>query len=173
MPLYPFGEHTPQVAPDAFVAPGAHLIGQVRVESEASIWFNAVLRGDVDAIVIGARSNVQDGSVLHADSGLPLTVGRDVTVGHSVILHGCTIEDEALIGMGAIVLNGAVVERGALVAAGALVPERARIPAGHLAVGVPARVLRPLNDAERERMAHGLRVYIERARLYRERLGGV
>lgn len=168
---YPYEEAEPFVAEDAFVAPGAALIGRVRVEREASVWFNAVLRGDIERIVVGPRSNVQDGAVLHTDAGFPLRIGAEVTVGHGAILHGCTVEDGALIGMGAIVLNGAVVEAGALVAAGALVPEGARIPAGHLALGVPARVVRPLTEAERERIATGVRHYVERARRYRQRLG--
>jgi len=134
--LYRYAEHTPTVAADAFVAPGARLIGQVEIGPEASVWFNAVLRGDVEPIRIGPRSNVQDGTIMHTDDGFPLSVGTAVTIGHGVILHGCTIEDEALIGMGAVVLNGARVGRGALVGAGALVPEGVEIPAGHLALGI-------------------------------------
>jgi len=168
--LYSHAGHTPTVAPDAFVAPGAHLIGRVEIGPQASVWFNAVLRGDVEPIRIGPRSNVQDGTVMHTDAGFPLWVGAGVTIGHGVILHGCTIEDEALIGMGAVVLNGACIGRGALVGAGALVPEGAEIPPGVLALGVPARVVRPLTDAERERIRHGVEHYVERARAYREAL---
>lgn len=167
MPLYSWEGETPVVAPDAYVAPGAHVIGRVRIEAGASVWFNAVLRGDNEPIVIGPRANIQDGCVLHTDPGFPLTVGADVTVGHAAILHGCTVEDGALIGMGAVVLNGAVVERGALVAAGALVPEGARVPAGHVAMGVPARVVRPVSEAERAVMAAGAAHYVERARAFR------
>lgn len=171
MNLYSYADHTPTIAADAFVAPGAHLIGRVDIGPEASVWFNAVLRGDVEPIRIGPRSNVQDGAIMHTDDGFPLSVGADVTIGHGVILHGCTIEDEALIGMGAVVLNGARIGRGALVGAGALVPEGAEIPAGHLALGVPARVIRPLTDAERERMRYGVQHYVDRARAYRQSLG--
>lgn len=167
MTLYPWRGHVPRVAESAFVAPGAVLVGRVEVHDEASIWFHAVLRGDIEPIVVGPRSNVQDGCVLHTDEGFPLRLGAGVTVGHRAVLHGCTVEDGALIGMGAVVLNGAVVERGALVGAGALVPEGARIPAGHLALGVPARVVRPLDEATRRRMELGVEHYVARAREWR------
>ena len=167
MRLVPYEGSLPVVAPDAFVAPGACLIGRVELHAGASVWYNAVLRGDVEPIVIGPRSNVQDCTVMHTDLGFPLQVGADVTIGHGAILHGCTVEDGALIGMGAVVLNGARVGRGALVAAGALVPEGAEIPPGQLAMGVPARVVRPLTEAERERMRAGVRLYVERAQRHR------
>jgi carbonic anhydrase/acetyltransferase-like protein (isoleucine patch superfamily) len=140
MPLYALGEQQPQVADDAFVAPTAVLIGAVRVASEASVWFGAVLRADFDRIEIGEGSCVQDNAVIHVAGGLPTIVGRDVTVGHAAMLEGCTVEDGALISMGAIVLQRAVVGAGALVAAGSVVREGQEIPPGVVAAGVPAAV---------------------------------
>lgn len=160
----------PQIAPSAFVAPGAFLIGRVIVEDGASIWFNAVLRGDNEPIVIGPRSNVQDLTVMHTDIGYPLRIGSNVTIGHRAILHGCTIEDNSLIGMGAVILNGARVGEGALIGAGALVPEGAEIPAGHLAIGVPARVVRPLSEQEQQRLLAAAASYADRAQQYRQQL---
>ena len=135
---------TPQVADDAFIAPTAVLIGDVTVESGASVWFGAVLRGDNSAIVIGAGSNVQDNCVIHCADGLPTIVGRNVTVGHMAMLEGCVIGDGSLVGMGAIVLQRATVGANALVAAGAVVGEGMEIPDGVLAAGVPATVKKQL-----------------------------
>lgn len=152
MNLYSHAGHTPTVAPDAFVAPGAHLIGRVEIGPQASVWFNAVLRGDVEPIRIGPRSNVQDGTVMHTDAGFPLWVGAGVTIGHGVILHGCTIEDEALIGMGAVVLNGARIGDSSLIAAGTVVLEGTEVPPGTLVAGVPGKVRRELTEEERQRL---------------------
>lgn len=138
----------PELPASAWLAPGAAVIGRVRLGERASVWFGAVLRGDLDTITIGEETNIQDGSVLHVDVGFPLRVGDRVTVGHGAILHGCTIEDEALIGMGAAVLNGATVGRGSLVAAGALVREGMQIPPFSLVAGVPAAIKRELPEAE-------------------------
>ena len=170
MSTYPYEDAIPQVAASAFIAPGACLIGRVRIEEEASVWFNAVLRGDTEPITIGRRSNVQDLTVMHADPGFPLVIGENVTIGHRAILHGCIVEDGALIGMGAIILNGARIGRGALIGAGALVPERAEIPAGHLALGIPARVVRPLSQQEQQNLLGAAARYTERAQRYRARL---
>ena len=156
-------DHTPTVHPTARAAENATLIGEVALEQEASVWFGAVLRGDDAPIRIGPRSNIQDNVVAHCDAGLPLTVGRGVTVGHGAILHSCTIEDSCLIGMGAILLNGCVIGRGSLVAAGALVPQNAVIPPDSLALGSPARVIRPLRPAEREEIAFSEGLYVQRA----------
>ncbi|MFN8108412.1 MAG: gamma carbonic anhydrase family protein [Thermoleophilia bacterium] len=141
--------HSPALGEGAHVDDTALLIGRVRLGARASVWPMAVLRGDTDLITVGDESNVQDGAVLHADAGVPCTVGARVTIGHRAIVHGCTVGDEALIGMGAIVMNRAVVGAGAIVAAGALVPEGMRIPDGGMAVGVPARVVRELTEEER------------------------
>lgn len=144
MPLYRLGEIAPRLADDAWVAPDAQVIGHVVFGEGASIWFNAVVRGDNEPITVGARSNIQDGSVLHSDPGSPLTIGEGVTVGHKVTLHGCTIGDNALIGIGAVILNRAVIGQNSIVGAGSLVPEGKTFPDGVLILGSPARVVREL-----------------------------
>jgi carbonic anhydrase/acetyltransferase-like protein (isoleucine patch superfamily) len=148
MPLYALDGVRPSLpAPDRYwLAPDAQLIGNVQLDEDVSVWFGAVLRGDNELIRIGARSNVQDGSVLHTDIGAPLDVGSDCTIGHKVILHGCTIGAETLIGMGATILNGARIGRNCLVGANALVTEGKDFPDGSLIVGSPARVLRKLDE---------------------------
>jgi carbonic anhydrase/acetyltransferase-like protein (isoleucine patch superfamily) len=157
----------PRVARSAWVHPTAVLIGRVVLGAHVSVWPTAVLRGDSDQISIGEESNVQDGAVLHCDPGMPCRVGKRVTIGHRAVVHGCTVEDGSLIGIGAVVLNGAVVGAGSLVAAGAVVGEGVVIPPGSLVVGVPARVLRPLNEAQRERVERGYRAYVELKEKYR------
>lgn len=155
------GPDAPTVAASAWVAPGATLIGAVQVLDEASIWYAAVLRGDGGRIEIGAGSNIQDGTVVHADPGLPAVLGAGVSVGHRAVLHGCLIEDDVLIGMGAIVLNGARIGRGSLVAAGTVVLEGARIPAGSLVAGVPGIVRRATTDDEQRRIVDNAATYRE------------
>jgi carbonic anhydrase/acetyltransferase-like protein (isoleucine patch superfamily) len=155
-----FDGESPRVSPTAYVHDRAEVIGRVSLADHASVWPGAVLRGDIEPIVLGARSNVQDNAVLHTEKGLPTVLGDDVSVGHSAVLHGCTIEDGCLIGMGAIVLNGAVVERDCLVGAGAVVSPGTRIPSGHLAVGVPARVARALTDDERAHLRRNAANYL-------------
>ena len=166
--IRPFAGKAPQLGADAWVAENATVVGQVVLGAGVSIWYGAVVRGDVEKISIGDRSNVQDNSVIHVDSsGFGTTVGADVTIGHKVVLHGCTIGDGALIGIGAIVMNGAEVGPGALVGAGALVPPGAKIPAGMLAVGVPAKVRRPLTDEEKDHLRYSAAHYVELARGHR------
>ena len=138
-------EYMPKVAPSARLAENITLIGQVSVGEEVSLWYGSVVRGDEGPIVIGDRTNIQDGSVVH---GQPVQLGRGVTVGHGAIIHGCTVEDDCLIGMGAILLNGCRIGEGSIIGAGALVPEGKEIPPRSLAVGVPARVVRSLTDEE-------------------------
>ncbi len=151
MPLYPYQDREPQLGERVFVAPGASVVGAVELGDDVSVWFGAVVRGDVNWVRIGAGSNLQDGSVVHVTHEThPTVLGAGVVVGHHVVLHGCTVEDGALIGIGARVLDGAVVEAGAQVGAGAVVTPGHRIPAGHLALGVPARPVRPLTDGEIE-----------------------
>lgn len=163
-----FAGKLPQVAPDAWVADQAVVIGEVFLGPRASIWYGAVLRADVERIHIGADSNVQDNAVIHVDSsGFSTTVGDGVTVGHRVVLHGCKIGDGALIGIGAIVMNGAEVGEGALIAAGALVPPGAKIPPGVLAVGSPAKVKRSLTDEEKQHLRYSAAHYVELARGHR------
>lgn len=147
--LIEFNHTTPKVHPAARVAENATLVGAVTVEEGASIWYGAVLRADTAAITVGKNSNIQDNCVVHAGDGYNVAIGRNVTVGHAAIVHGCTLEDGCLVGMGAILLNGCVIGEGALVAAGALVPQGKVIPPHTLVVGSPAKVLRPLTEAER------------------------
>jgi len=155
---------------DCWVAPGAQVLGRVVLGASSSVWFNAVLRGDNEPIVIGPGSNVQDGCVCHTDVGFPLSVGADCTVGHLAILHGCTIGDTTLVGMGATVLNGAVIGSGVLVGAGALVTEGKTIPDGVLVVGRPARVVRDLTAEERARLALSAEGYRAKMRRFRSGL---
>lgn len=166
--LHRFNGKKPEVHSSVYVAPGAHVIGDVVLEENVSIWFNAVLRGDYEQIKVGKRSNIQDGTIVHADPDFPTNVGEDVTVGHNVILHGCTVKDGALIGMGATVLNGAVIGEGALVAAGCLVPEGKEIEPGVLVAGVPAKVIRKLTDDEIQRLKLGADSYVNKSRQYIE-----
>ena len=151
MPTHPYRGVSPQLGERVFLAPSAFVIGDATVGDDASLWFQTVIRGDVNWIRIGDRTSIQDGSILHVThERSPLSIGADVVVGHGAILHGCTIEDGVLIGIGARVLDDAVVEMGAQVGAGAVVVPGQRIPAGHLALGLPARVVRPLTATERE-----------------------
>jgi carbonic anhydrase/acetyltransferase-like protein (isoleucine patch superfamily) len=165
-----YKEHKPDIASDVFIAEGAQIIGRVQIKSRVGIWYNAVLRGDVDKIVIDEDSNVQDCAVFHVDRDRPCIIGKRVTIGHGAVIHGCTIKDGALIGMGATVLDGAVVEEGALIGANALVPEGKVIPAGMLAVGIPAKVIRQLTDEEKARIEAGIEEYIKLAAESREEL---
>ena len=161
---------SPDVAEEAWVAPSATLVGAVTLHAEASVWFGAVLRADGDRIEIGERSNIQDGAILHADPGFPLTVGGRVSVGHGALVHGCTIEDEVLVGMGATVLNGARIGRGSLVAAGTVVLEGTDIAPGSLVAGVPGKVRRALSEDEIESIHRNARRYVDRCRRYAEQL---
>jgi carbonic anhydrase/acetyltransferase-like protein (isoleucine patch superfamily) len=162
-----FGGHTPRIAPDAFIADSAVLIGDVEIGPGASIWFGAVLRGDCGPIRVGANSNIQDGCVLHTDPGFDLVIGANVSVGHRAIVHGATVGHGALIGMGAVLLNGSVVGAGSLIAAGAVVREGADIAARSLAGGVPARVIRELDEDGVERVRRNSENYVALSRQYR------
>lgn len=162
--LLPFDGVSPNVHPTAFVAPTATLIGGVRISENASVFYGAVLRADRDAIILGAGSNLQDNVTVHGDPGLPVTIGSGVSVGHAAVLHGCTIEDDCLIGMSATVLNRAVIGRESLVAAGSVVLEDAVIPPRSLVAGVPAKVRRPLTDAEVQHLRDNALVYVGLAR---------
>ena len=157
-----------RVAPSAFIAPTAVVLGDVQIGDEASVWFHAVIRGDTDLIEIRARTNIQDLAVLHADHGFPCRLGTDVTVGHSAIVHGATIEDEVLIGMRAVVMNGARIGRGSIVAVGSVVTEGTIVPSDSIAVGTPAKVLRAVEARDRERIRHAAAHYVASARKYRE-----
>lgn len=162
-----FRGKTPRIAPSAYVAPGAQVIGDVEIGEKSSVWPNATLRGDVHSLRIGSETNIQDNSVLHADfPDFPLTLGDRVTVGHLVMLHGCTVEDDSLIGIGAIVLNGARIGRGSVIAAGALIAEGVEIPPYSLVMGVPGKVRREVTPEERERFKVNARHYVELAEEY-------
>lgn len=172
--ILPYGGKSPVIARDAFVAPDASIIGDVEIGAEASIWFNCTLRGDDDAIRIGPRTNIQDGSVIHVSSGISGTyIGADVTVGHMVLLHACVVEDGGFVGMGAIVLDEAVVESGAMVAAGAMVTPGKRVKSGELWAGRPARKLRDLTEDDLKYGHEIIRHYCQRGREYREQLAAV
>ena len=149
-----------------WVADNAIVAGKVILEDDATIWFNSVLRGDNESITIGARSNVQDGCVLHTDPGFPMVIGADCTIGHMVMLHGCTIGAGSLVGIGAIVLNGAQIGEGCMIGAGSLIAEGKVIPPRSLVMGAPGRVIRQVTDADFERMRRGVDVYVARGRQF-------
>jgi carbonic anhydrase/acetyltransferase-like protein (isoleucine patch superfamily) len=160
--------HAPALGPGAFVHDAAEVIGRVRLGARASVWPGAVIRGDTEDIEVGDETNVQDGAVLHADPGLPCRLGDRVTIGHHACVHGCVVEDEVVVGIGAVVLNAARVGAGSVVGAGAVVPEGAEIPPGSLALGIPARVVRPTTEAERERFLAGVVHYVEMIEVHRD-----
>ena len=165
---YFFEDKKPQVDSSAFIAPSAILIGEVTVGENASIWFNTCARGDINHIKIGAQSNVQDNTVLHVTKDQPVEIGERVTVGHSVVLHGCRIEDDCLIGMSAVVLDGAIVKSGSIIAAGAVVAPFTVIPPNSLAMGVPAKVIRKLDERDRQRFQQNWKSYIEYSASYKD-----
>ena len=170
MAIYELDGHVPSIAPTAYVAEGATVIGRVTLSDHASVWPGAVVRADNDTIIIGARSNIQDGAVLHVDPGLPMTIGDDVTVGHLAMLHGCTIGDGALVGIGAIVYNRAVIGRHSLVGAGAIVTEGKTFPDRSLIVGAPAKLVRELDDAAVAGLRGNVAAYVARGEHYRAKL---
>ncbi|TMH82010.1 MAG: gamma carbonic anhydrase family protein [Betaproteobacteria bacterium] len=153
-----------------FIAHNAAVIGTVILHNQASVWFNAVVRGDNDIITIGERSNIQDAAVLHVDPGVPLTLGKNVSVGHQAMLHGCTIGDGTLVGIGAIIMNHAVIGSRCLIAAGALIPEGKKYPDGVLILGSPGKVVRQLKPEEKEGLLENADIYVRRSKLYREKL---
>jgi gamma-carbonic anhydrase len=170
--LHRFGDHTPQCDPASFVAPGAQLIGNVHVGPDSSIWYNCVLRGDVNRIQIGARSNIQDGSVIHVDSpkgdsvGLPTIIGDDVLIGHMVMLHGSILHDRAFVGLGSIVMDGCTIESDGMLAAGSLLSPGKVIRAGELWMGRPAKKLRDLTADEIAANLSGVAHYVQLARMH-------
>lgn len=167
MAIYELDGAAPRIADSAWVADSAHVMGNVELADDASVWFGAVIRGDMDTIRIGRRTNIQDMSVLHADVGMPLTLGDDVTVGHQVMLHGCTIGDGSLIGIGAVVLNGAKIGKGCLVGAGSLVTEGKEFPDSSMIMGSPAKVVRELTPAQLEGLLLSAQHYVANAQRYR------
>ncbi|GAA5159474.1 gamma carbonic anhydrase family protein [Viridibacterium curvum] len=170
MAIYRLNERVPQLAEDCWVAESATVLGTVTLGKGVSVWFDAVLRGDNDPIVVGDGSNIQDGSILHTDDGVPLTLGQNVTVGHMAVLHGCTIGDGSLIGINAVVLNGAVVGKNCLIGANCLIPENKVIPDRSLVVGTPGRVIRELSDAEVANLLANAEGYRRNAERFRQGL---
>lgn len=164
MAIYQLEDHVPQVHETAWVADSAEVIGRVTIGEQASVWYGTVVRGDSDHITIGARSNVQDNTVLHADTGMPLEIGEDVTVGHQCMLHGCTIGDGSLIGIGAVLLNGVHIGKGCVVGAGSLVTEGKVVPDHSMILGSPARVVRTLTPEQAAGFAGGAAHYVGNAR---------
>ena len=159
--------HNPKIDPTAFIAPSAVVMGDVTLGPRSSVWYHAVLRGDMAPIVIGEATNIQDGTIVHVDEGTPALIGAHVGVGHRVILHGCVVEDECLIGMGSILLNDVRVGRGSVVAAGAVVPEGMQVPPGSLVMGMPARVTRHVDDGLRARIRGTWEHYVTEAERHR------
>ena len=177
--LISFGGKSPRIDPAAFVAPGAQLIGDVEIGPEASIWYNCVLRGDVNRIRIGARTNIQDGTVLHVDSPKPgdpeghaTIIGEEVLIGHLAMVHGCILHDRAFVGLGSVVMDGCEIESDAMLAAGAMLTPGKRIPAGQLWAGRPAKYVRDLSPADLQGMRAGVAHYVELARAHADALKG-
>jgi carbonic anhydrase/acetyltransferase-like protein (isoleucine patch superfamily) len=170
--LLPFQGQEPQLGEGAFVAPGAWVVGNVTLGPEASVWYNAVLRGDTSPIVVGRRTNLQDSMIIHVDDDAPTTIGDEVTVGHAAIIHGATIAPRVLIGMRSVILSGAVIGEGCIIGAGALVPEKREIPPRSLVIGTPGRVVREVTDAEFAAIARSAAHYWELAQAHRASQGG-
>ncbi|MEA3291611.1 MAG: gamma carbonic anhydrase family protein [Pseudomonadota bacterium] len=168
--IYTLGDLQPEIHPNAFVAPGAVVIGAVLLREESSVWFGSVLRGDTDTLIVGRRSNIQDRCVLHTDPGLQLVVGENVTVGHGVILHGCRIGNGSLVGIGSTILNGAEIGESCLVGANTLITEGKSYPDRSLILGSPGRVVRSLTDGEAARLEASAGRYVENAGRYRRQL---
>lgn len=166
MPIYPYQGKYPKLGKDCYVAPNASLIGDVELGDGASVWFGAVLRGDVSPIRVGARSNIQDGTVIHCDEGYPTIIGEDVTVGHGAIVHGAVVGDRVLVGMGSVLLSRCRVESDTIIGARALVTEDMEVEGGTLALGMPAQVKRMLTEGETKRILHSAQHYVEHAARY-------
>ncbi len=164
--LHEFENYYPKLSSEVFIAPGAQVIGDVHLGTGVSVWFNTIIRGDMDVVEVGEKTNIQDGSVCHVDYDQPLKVGRYVTVGHRAILHGCEIGDSTLVGMGATLLNGAKVGEKCIIAAGSVVPEGKEIPKGSLVMGVPGKVVRELTQDEMDTLSNGAKDYYSKALRY-------
>lgn len=166
MAIYELDGVRPEAEGDHWVAESASVMGRVILKKDASVWFNATLRGDNDPITIGENTNIQDGSVLHTDVGLPLTIGKNCTIGHMVMLHGCTIGDNSLVGIGSIVLNGAKIGKNCLIGANCLITEGKEIPDNSVVMGAPGKVVRELTDEHAARMSYGALHYVENWKRY-------
>lgn len=169
--FYQLKDRSPRLEGEGqFVAENATVIGRVKLMEKASVWFNAVIRGDNELITIGPETNIQDGSVLHTDPGMPLTLGRGVTVGHKVMLHGCEVGDYSLIGINAVVLNGAKIGKHCLIGANALIPEGMEVPDGSMVVGSPGKIKRELNEKQKEMLEMSAKHYVQNAERYMSEL---
>ena len=166
MPIYRLGEHTPQMQEGVWIADTATVIGDVHLGRNVNLWFGAILRGDNDPITIGDNTNVQDAAVLHTDDGVPLDIGANVTIGHKAMLHGCTVGDYSLIGINAVVLNGARIGKNCIIGANALIPEGKDIPDGSLVMGSPGKVVRELNDGQKQMLQASAAHYVHNAKRY-------
>ena len=173
MAIYRLDQHTPQLADSAWVADSAQVMGNVQMDEGSSVWFGAILRGDTEPLRIGKNSNVQDGSVVHADTGFPVVLGENVTVGHQVVLHGCTVGDGSLIGIQSVVLNGAKIGKNCLVAAGSLVTSGKEFPDGSMIMGSPAKVVRQLTPEQIADVLESAKHYVENARRFKAGLAKI
>ena len=169
MTLYTFENSTPEIKETSFVAPNASLIGRVKIGENSSVWFNTVLRGDMETITIGNESNIQDLSMGHADPGFPLLLGNRVTIGHHCVLHGCKIEDDCLIGMGAIIMNGVRIGRGSIIGAGAVLLEGMEIPEFSMVIGSPAKIKKTYDESILDNIRKSAKIYVKRSIIYREK----
>lgn len=170
MAIYQLGDHVPDIAPSAYITDSATVIGRVTIKDNASVWFQVAVRGDNEDITIGKNCNLQEGAVLHADPGFPLTLGDNVSVGHQAMVHGCSVGEGSLIGIQAIILNGAKIGKNCLVGAGALVTEGKEFPDNSLILGAPARAIRTLNEADIANLQRIANSYVERASAFKNTL---
>ena len=168
MAIFRLKDNRPSIDPSAYMAPDTTVIGKVTIAKDSSVWFNCVLRGDADTIVVGRDTNIQDLCVLHTDPGKPVIIGNRVTIGHRSIIHGCEIEDYCLIGMGSIIMNGAKIRRGSIVAAGSVILEDTVIPPFSLVAGVPGKVKRTMEENVLEEIHQAAQIYVDRIRLYQK-----
>ena len=169
MTLYTYDNYTPEIKETSFISPNASLIGRVKIGENSSVWFNTVLRGDMESISIGDESNIQDLSMGHADPGFPLVVGNRVTIGHHCVVHGCRIEDDCLIGMGAIIMNGVRIGRGSIIGAGAVLLEGMEIPEFSMVIGSPAKIKKTYDESILDNIRKSAEIYVKRSISYREK----
>ena len=165
--IYSFEKYTPRIHPTAYIAHGAVIIGRVVLDENVNVWYNSVIRGDVDEVIIDKNTNIQDLCILHQDKGYPCIIGKNVTVGHRSILHGCKIDDNVLIGMGAIILSGAEIGKGAVIGAGSLVTQNKKISPNTLAIGSPAKIIRELTDDEIIHYSKSAKSYVNISEIYK------
>ncbi len=168
--IFQLGTHSPKISASSFIAPSANVIGKVDIAENTSVWFNVVIRADLDNITIGENSNIQDGCILHVDEGFPINIAKNVTIGHKAILHGCSIDDGSLIGMNAVVLNGAKIGKDCLIGANALVTENMIIPDGSLVIGSPAKIVKQLDEKVKTMIAEGVEHYVHSNHQYKKDL---